>query len=279
MVTERTLSRAGIYVYGAAAICLGVIGLVWGDFAMTWQRVPADVPYREALAYMAAVWEICAGVAILLRQSARTGALLLTMLYSLFALSWLFQIASTPLVYDPWGNLFEELSLVIAGLVVYASLAPRGSIWAGKTAAISRSYGICVISFALVHIVYFSAVVNFIPKWIPGHVFWAVTTTACFLMAAFAILSGILAGLASRLLTAMIVGFEVLAWAPQLFDSPHVHFVWSGNGICLAMAGAAWVVFDSITGREGQQEVDEASDAGGMRRWWRSRRAGVARGS
>jgi hypothetical protein len=77
--------------------------------------------------------------------------------------------------------------------------------------------------------------------------FWATATAAFFLLAAIAILAGVLAGLASRLLTAMIVGFEVLVWAPKLFGSPHVHFSWAGNAICLALAGAAWVVADSTS--------------------------------
>jgi hypothetical protein len=54
-------------------------------------------------------------------------------------------------------------------------------------------------------------------KWIPPEqMLWAIATTVFFLFAAAAILSGFLAGLASRLLTTMIVGFEALVWAPRL---------------------------------------------------------------
>ena len=34
-------SNLGIYVYGAAAIAFGVIGLTWTDFTTNWQRVQA----------------------------------------------------------------------------------------------------------------------------------------------------------------------------------------------------------------------------------------------
>ena len=243
---RSAMSNLGVYLYGVAAVALGLIGLVWRDFAINWQRVPADVPYREILAYIAAVCELWAGVAIFWRRSARASALMLTVLYSLFALSWVRQIVRTPQVYDVWGNFFEELSLVVGGMVLYASLAPRESAWVGRNALISRLYGICVISFALEHLFYLSSVLDFIPKWIPGHMFWAIATTVFFVLAAGAILSGIQDGLASRLLTAQIVGFEILVWAPRLFSAPHEHFSWSGNGICLALAGAAWVVADAI---------------------------------
>jgi hypothetical protein len=76
--------------------------------------------------------------------------------------------------------------------------------------------------------------------------FWAIATTVCFLLAAAAILSGILAGLAARLLTAMIVGFELLIWIPKLLAAPHDHFSWAGNAVSVAMAGAAWVVAGSL---------------------------------
>jgi hypothetical protein len=68
-----------------------------------------------------------------------------------------------------------------------------------------------------------------------------------FLMAAAAILSGVLSGLASRLLTAQILGFEILIWIPKVIAGPHEHFPWSGNAISVALSAAAWVVSDGIT--------------------------------
>jgi uncharacterized membrane protein YphA (DoxX/SURF4 family) len=244
---KRLLSNLGIYVYGFAGVALGVSGLVWSDFATNWQRVPADVPHREALAYLTAVYELLGGIAIFWRRTARAGALMLTILFSIFALLWVPQILASPGVYDVWGNFFEEFSLVIGGGVLYLSLARGDSVWTRKKALISRLYGICVISFALEQAFFISGTASFVPKWIPpGQFFWAIATTVFFGLGAVAILSGILSGLASRLLTAMIVGFGVLVWAPRLFSAPHDHFSWAGNTINLAMAGAAWVVADSI---------------------------------
>lgn len=79
---------------------------------------------------------------------------------------------------------------------------------------------------------------------------WAVATGGFDLLAATAILSGILAVLASRLLTAMIIGFGALVWAPALFASPRSHIVWAGNAINLALIAAAWVVTDWIASRQ-----------------------------
>jgi uncharacterized membrane protein YphA (DoxX/SURF4 family) len=250
-VDRKALSHLGMYVYGAGAVALGVIGLVWSDFATNWQRVQGNVPYRGLLASITAVCELAAGVAIFRRRTAQAGALMLAALYAIFALLWVPQILGSPRVYDVWGNFFEESALVIGGVVLYAWLAPPDSVWAERRAQISRLFGICVISFALEHLFYISGTASFVPKWIPpGQLFWAVATAIFFLLAAIAILLGFMAGLASRLLTAMIVGFEVLVWAPRLFTFPHEHFSWAGNGICLALAGAAWVVSDSMNESE-----------------------------
>jgi uncharacterized membrane protein YphA (DoxX/SURF4 family) len=76
--------------------------------------------------------------------------------------------------------------------------------------------------------------------------FWAYVTTIGFFLAAAAILSGIMAPLASRLLTTEIVGFELLVWIPKLLAGPHDHFNWAANAISVAIAGAVWAVSDSI---------------------------------
>jgi uncharacterized membrane protein YphA (DoxX/SURF4 family) len=247
MVNRSPAGNLGVRAYAVGAIALGVIGLAWGGFAESWQRVGPAVPGRTALAYLAALCELAGGLALLWRRSARAGAALLTAVYAVFTLLWVPKALQDPKVYDSWGNVFEELSLVIGGLVLCASLAPRDSALARREALIGRCYGICVISFGVVHVVYFSGLPAWVPKWIPpGQLFWAAATTACFFLGALAIFSGILSGLASRLLTAMITGFWILVWTPRLFSAPHDHYSWSANGIAMALAGACWAVSDSI---------------------------------
>ncbi len=245
--SRRSMPAMGMRAFGVAAIVLGAAGFAWGDFATNWQRVGPNVPYREALAYFTAAFETITGLAMLWRRTARAGALMLTILYSIFTLLWVIQVCAVPLVYDGWGNVFEELSLAIGGAVAYASLAPSGSLLAGKDGLVARLYGICPISFAIVHLINLAGVATWVPKWLPpGQMFWAITTATCFLLAAAAILSGIQAGLAARLLTAEIMGFEIFVWAPKFIAAPHEHFYWAGNAISLAMISAIWVVSDAL---------------------------------
>src|SRR3984885_7678516 len=120
-------SNLGIYVYAAGAIFLCLLGLASGDFATTWQHVGPNFPFRQLLAYLTAVIELAAGLALLWRRTARAGALTLTIVYTVFTLLWVPKMLATHTDFDPTGNFFEEFSLVVGGAVLFASLSPAGS--------------------------------------------------------------------------------------------------------------------------------------------------------
>ncbi len=251
MLSSTVLSNFGHRVYGLGAVALGLVGLAWGDFAAVWQPVQAGVPHREALAYIAAACLLSAGVAIQWRRSAPPGLLVLALLYLVFALLWLPRVVGYPLIFGTWGGFLEQIALVAAAVVVYASLLPRDSVGGSRTARVGRlTFGVCVLSFGLGHFFAIPETAGMVPGWIPpGRTFWAVATGAAHLLAGVSILTGVLEVLGSRLLTLMLAAFGALVWAPALYARPHEHFVWAGNAINMALIGAAWVVTDSIAGR------------------------------
>jgi uncharacterized membrane protein YphA (DoxX/SURF4 family) len=240
----------GRHVFGSAAVAFGVITLVWHDFN-TWQQIRAlgNVPHREVLVYLAAAIEIFGGVAIQWPRTARVGAFALGSLYLVFALLWVPHIVAEPLVFDRWGNFFEQFSLVSGALIVYALCSTSDSKRPATAARIGYlAFGICVISFTMEQLFYLSGTASFVPKWIPlGQMFWAIATTLAFALAAIALLSGRSALLASRLLLAMLIGFGLLVWLPMPFADPHKIFNWVGNAQNLAITGAAWIVADFLS--------------------------------
>ncbi len=256
----------GRHVYGLAAISFGVIALAWREFN-GWEQIRAlgNVPHREILLYIAAAIQLCGGIAVQWRRTAQAGTLALGAIYLAFALLWVPIIVREPKIYDRWGNFFEQFSLVSGALIVYASLRRDGS---KRTAGLARMgylfFEICVVSFMLEQLFYLSATAQFVPKWIPpGQMFWAVATTIAFAMAALALLSGRVALLASRLLTAMIVGFGLLVWLPAPFADPHRLMNWAGNAENLAIAGSAWIVADYL--RQNRSTTGEHAPIGSAR--------------
>ena len=109
------------------------------------------------------------------------------------------------------------------------------------------TYFLASVSFTLEQLVYLSGTAEFVPRWIPpGQMFWAITTTIAFALAAIALLSRHSALLASRLLIAMVIGFQFLVWLPAPFADPHKLINWAGNAENLSIAGAAWIVADFL---------------------------------
>ena len=227
----------------AISLALQIIFVVVLSFSL----LPAvDNPQNttpKPLAYFTALIEVAAGLALLWRRTARASALLLTALYCVFTLLWVPKIFENLRNFDPIGNFFEEFSIMAAGAVLYAVFSPTESPISRRESLFARLYALSAISFGIGHIYYMPGLLSWIPKWIPpSQMFWAYATTIGFFLAAAAILSGIMAPLASRLITAEIVGFEILVWIPRLLANPHDHFNWAGNAICVALAGAPWVV-------------------------------------
>ena len=245
----------GHHIYGIGAIVFGVINLTWHSFN-NWQQIQpfGNVSHSEILACIVGIIEIIGGIAIQWRKTLRIGSIILGAIYIIFAMLWVPLIGKTPLIYDRWGNFFEQFSLVSGAIILFATSGARYSEREAKIARIGYIFfGICVVSFTLEQLFYLSGTASFVPKFIPpGQMFWAIITTAALGLAAFALLFGSFAFLASRLLTIMIIGFGLLVWIPRPFIDPHQLMNWAGNAQNLLIAGAAWIVADYL----GKSKID-----------------------
>jgi uncharacterized membrane protein YphA (DoxX/SURF4 family) len=240
----------GRHIYGLGAITFGVITLTWHSFS-NWHHIQTigNIPHPEILAYIAGTIELIGGIAIQWQKTARIGSIILGAVFLIFALLWVPLIVKTPLVYDNWGNFFEQFSLVSGALIVNAISDPNNSELEAKIGRLGYIFfGICVISFMLEQLFYFSGTASFVPKWIPpSQIFWAIITTIAFALAAFAIFFGRFSLLASRLLTIMIIAFSLLIWFPVVFNDPHQLFNWAGNAQNLLIGGVAWIIADYLS--------------------------------
>ncbi len=231
-------SSLGRHVFGVAALAFGLITLAWHDYN-GWHQ-------PRYLVYAAAAALIFGGAAIQFRQTTKTGALVLGVVYLVFALRCVPGIVAAPRIYNSWGNFFEQFSLVTGAAIVYARWS---SAWSRETLnRIGRILlGICAASFALEQAFYLGPTASLVPKWIPpSQMFWAVTTTVLFALAAVALLANRMALLATRLLTMMLVLFGLLVWVPLLLSDPRSHTNWSETVETFAIAGAAWILADLL---------------------------------
>ena len=248
----------GHHLYGLAAIGSGICALVWHRF-----NELGNVPHRGILTYIVATIEILGGIAVQSSRTARAGAVALGTIYFAFALLAVPLILEHPLVYNGYGNFFEQLSLASGAAILYASSGPIASARTARLAKIGYySFGICVVSFTLEQLFYLSATASLVPKWIPpGQMFWAIATTAAFALAAIALLTGFMALLASQLTTAMLVSFGFLIWLPALFANHHSLLNWTETTETFTIAATAWLVADLLAHRPSAVSSHERSFA------------------
>ncbi len=248
MVASTPSSNLGRHFFGAATLASGAVTLIW--------RSPSNGHPQHYIVLAIAVAQVVGGAVIQLRQTAKSGALILGVAYVVSVLLCMPQIVTAPQVYNSWGNFFEQFSLFTGAALVYASLA---SVWSPVT--LTRNgrilLGICTLSFALEQAFYLGPTASFVPKWIPpSQMFWAIATTVLFALAAVALLANQKALLAARLLTAMVIGFGLLVWIPLVVSHPRDRADWSETAESFAIAGAVWILADLL----GQVRLNDPSE-------------------
>ena len=103
-------SNPGRHVFGVAALAFGVITLAWHDYN--------DSHRLRYIVYSASAALMFGGAAIQLRRTAKTGAAVLGAAYLVFALLCVPRIVAAPQIYNSWGNLFEQFSLLTGATVI-----------------------------------------------------------------------------------------------------------------------------------------------------------------
>ena len=239
--------------FALGLIGLGVLSLVYGDFALQWQPVPAGVPGRMYLAYASGLVMIAAGAGLLSKRTSRISSAVLLVYVLLWLLLKLPAVVMAPQLEYNWLGFGEIAVIVAAGLVLFASDRERvepGSLRFATGASgirIARIvFGLALIPIGLSHFVYAKETIGFIPEWLPFRRGWAYLTGAGHIAAGLGVLFGILPRLAAMLEAAMIGIFTVVVWLPLVMKTPN-QLNWTGFLISWVIGAAAWVVAESLS--------------------------------
>jgi uncharacterized membrane protein len=247
----------GIYVFGLAAVAMGVVDLVWGALDPAHQPLQAwgdNVPGRQAIAYILGVLLAGGGTALLSPRTARLGAGILASVYLIVAVFWLPRFYTAPHYLGPspsvylgvLGGVCQELIIVCAAVFVAANVSSETS---GRLRGIANAarvvFGVSAIDFGLVHLTTIQGNLAYVPAWMPfGQAFWVAFTGVAFVLAGIAILTGILDVLTARLLSLMWLVFSAFTLLPGLAAAPHDEGHWGGNAYNILAAASAWILAD-----------------------------------
>jgi uncharacterized membrane protein len=242
-MTMPGLVRLGRVLLGAGVISLGVIGIIFKDFMLEWSQAPAWLPAHTAFAYLHGAILIVCGVALLLGKSVRPAALLLGVVWLIWAL------LCVPLVIATWrgrAGLEAELLGMTSGIFLLAVLSTP-TVNRTQVLVCQYAFGLCMPVYGLVHFLYPAAVASWVPGWLPGHLFWAYFTGVAHCAAGVAILTGVLARLATKLFAIMISLWIFLMHIERVAATPHDRHEWTTLFIAVVICGAAWVLAGSYT--------------------------------
>lgn len=249
MSAETSSSIRYAFLYGLGAAGLGVVGLVFGDFALQWQPVPEGLPGYRPLAYLVALLLLLAGVLILIRKRPKAGAWTVAAIHGLNVVFLQTpKVAAAPLTFA-WLGFAEFLALCVAGVMLALALDHRRH--AGALRSLQLLFGCCPVVWGLSHFGYPDFTASMIPEWLPGRLFLAYATGVFHIAAGVAIAAGALipganmarlARLAAVMLTVMLGLFVLLVHVTGVIGDPASRQQWTMLFVATSLAGAACIV-------------------------------------
>ncbi|PWT93866.1 MAG: DoxX family protein [Acidobacteria bacterium] len=239
------------FFYAAVLIGLGVIGLIYGDFALVWQRIPiAYLPGRTIIAYACATLELVLGLGLLFDNTIRISSGLLFVYFLLWVvLLKLPAVIVKPSMEATWLG-FGEIAVMLAGIWIlfirYAEVWERSHlIWIVGPNSMRNAimlFTFCLPMIGLAHFFYVQQTADMVPKWLPLPVYWAYLTGAGSIATALALLFGVWPRLASTMLAAMMWIITLLVWGLGVIAAPLDRVQWTGFFISSAYTAGCWAI-------------------------------------
>ena len=234
------LTCIGRIFYGIAIAVLGLLTVYYHDFP--YMLIPPHdfgVKGLVAFTYIFGTLMILAGACIVLKKmilpvSILLGGVLL-LIFCFYFIPYQMMDSARYMHFGQWENSAKELALasgafVIAGLFL-RRLMPLGVVL----------YSLTIISFGIDHFLFAHEASDYIPSWVPNHLFWMYFTGSALLASGIAIMVNIRRGLAAILLGSMIFIWFIILHIPRVIADP------SGGEVASAMlaldyCGIAFVI-------------------------------------
>jgi uncharacterized membrane protein len=245
--------QPALTLFAMGMIGLGILALVYGDFAMVWQPVPPGIPGRTFLAYASGVIMLLGGIGLLFRATAAWSVRILFPYLIVWLLLKVPALVVAPKMEAVWLGFGELAVLMAGGWTLFATVGElrEGSplrFAAGESGVrLARIlFAVSLLPIGLSHLVYVKETAGLVPAWLPYRVGWAYLTGAGQMACGLGVLFSILPRVAARVEAGMLSLFTLLVWVPEILASPRERLPWTAFFISWAIASAAWVVAQNI---------------------------------
>ncbi len=239
----RNLSSIGRIFYGIAIAVMGFLTIYYHDFP--YMLIPPHQSWVTGLtivAYISGALLFLAGAAIVFEIKAMSMSFLLgtalLLVFCFYFIPYELMSSANYMHFGKWENAAKELALS-GGAFVIAGRSSKKLLPFG--AAI---YAVTIISFGIDHFLFANEAADYIPSWIPYHLFWMYFCGLALFGAGIGILLNIKRELAAALLGAMILIWVIILHIPKAIASPNDNMTGEVTSACLALAycGIAFVI-------------------------------------
>jgi uncharacterized membrane protein len=239
-----------LFVIGLAG--LGVLALVFGDFALVWQPVPAWVPARNAIAYACGVLMLLLAAGLMMPGARVWSVRVLLPYLVLRAMLKVPDVVTGPGNEGSWLGLGELTLLLAGGWTLFARLSkpPAGSplAWLAGERGLRLArvlFGVSIIPIGLSHFVYIDATAGFVPSWLPYRAGWARLTGGGQIASGLGVLFGVLPRIAAWAEAGQVTLYTLLVWLPAMISASS-RLNWTAFFVSWIFGAAAWVVAQNM---------------------------------
>jgi uncharacterized membrane protein len=245
------MERGTRFLFAVTMTALGALGLIHGDFALVWQRIPvAHLPGRTAIAYACGAMELAIGIGLAIPRTLRLASAVFLFYMALWVLLLkLPAVIAAPRMEATWLG-FGEIAVVAAGAWVlfirYAGSWEREHLGfvAGRNGLRNARllFILCLPMIGLAHFFYAPQTAAMVPGWLPYRLGWAWLTGAGSLAAALALLFEVVPFAAATTEAAMMSVITLLVWGLGIVREPMSRLQWTGFWISTAFTAACWTI-------------------------------------
>jgi uncharacterized membrane protein len=245
--------QPALTLFAIGMIGLGVLALIYGDFALVWQPVAPWILGRTALAYASGVIMLLGGVGLFFRVTAAWSIRILFPYLVIWSLLKVPALVVAPKIEAVWLGFGELAVLLSGGWVLFARLAglregsPLTSLTGESSIRIAKIlFAVSLLPIGLSHLLYVKQTAELVPAWLPYPIGWAYLTGAGQIACGLGVLFSIFPRVAATAEAVMISLFTLLIWFPAILAAPRTRLPWTAFFISWAIASAAWVVAENI---------------------------------
>jgi hypothetical protein len=176
------LSVIGRVFFGIAIGGLGYLSVYNHDFP--YMLIPPGhswIPGLQAIVYIFGALLILAGACIIIGKKVTLVSLVIgwvfLLIFCFYFIPYQCIVSKNNLHFGDWENAAKELALAGGALVIAGSFPQNnenliGSFWSKLIPFGAILYAITILSFGIDHFLYAKEAADYVPSWIPNHVFW-----------------------------------------------------------------------------------------------------------